>query len=327
MARPLLVATSLMAAAVLLPQTAAIGQGAPKGPVRLAGPEITDVLPGFALSRLAPPVPVLYPDSDPALYAGAREWQIALREARTFWRSLLGAAPDMGLLLLDSPLWTVTGLEEFYGFPGSVAYSRPDGRLALLAIEQETTFSEEAAKAARVAPIAYRGKLLAADLASAAGAARYAEAMVWVVFAEDMVGGLRIGSRSWWQARVVGAAAAWLFLESSRGRELAPGVVASLEGWGWFWREYLRPIAVGLSEAVQAPPGGDPRLRLELDARLIAFGRAIHRQYGRDAYVRFRRAWPHEAVYVNLKEALDALWAQMPELKAWETVLLEPRRK
>ena len=315
----------ILAAGLVGPGAPVRGQVTAIGPVRLAGPDISRLLDDLEAGRLDAPARIVFFGSDPAVEERARNWQLLLLEARTFWRSLLGAGSETGVLLLDSPVWVACGFETFHGFPGVVATSRQDGRLAVLAMESETTYAEEALTAARVSPLECRGMLIAHDLMSIEGAARHAEAMAWIAVAEDLVGGLRIGTQSWWQARLIGAAAAWLFLDSPRGQELSPGTVDVLEAWGWFWRSYLNTIAIPLADAVQAPPGGDHRLLLELDARLIAFGRAIYDSYGREAFERFRRAWPHDASFENLPEALDALWREMPELQEWEAVLLTPR--
>jgi hypothetical protein len=322
---PILIA--VLVANLICLNTPASGQVTTVGPVRLAGPDVSGVLSDLGSVRLESPVPIVFFGSDREIRQATRDWQVALLEARTFWRSLLGAGSDTGLLFVDSPIWVACGFVTLYGFPGAVATSRQYGRLAVLATEGQTTYSEEALTAVRVAPVAYRGMLIAHDLMTIEGVTRHTEAMVWVSVAEDLVGEMRIGTQSWWQARLVGAAAAWLFLESPRGRELSPGSVEALEGWGWFWREYLNPVAVTLADAVQAPPSGDHRLVLELDARLIAFGRAIYDSYGRDAFERFRRAWPYDASFENIQESLAALWAEMPELREWEATLLTPQSR
>lgn len=290
-----------------------------------AGTDVSEILASLAVERLQPPAAVLYIAGVPGLDIRARNWQIALQEAWAFYRSLLGVAPDTGLLLVDSAVWTALLPDRWYGFPSVTVSSRQDGLLAMLAIETGTTFSKEAVTAARIAPLAHRGMLLARNAGTRAGAARYAESWVWVQFAEGMVADLRIGSQSWWQTRLAGMVAAWMFLESPRGRELAPGAAESLESWSWFWREYLKPIAVGLTTANRIPPAGDPREALELNARLLAMGRAIWQEYRLDAFPRLRRAWPHDARFEGIREALDALWAAMPEMEPWETALLTPR--
>jgi hypothetical protein len=290
-----------------------------------AGPDVSEVLSSLEVVRLPPPAAVLYISDVSGLDIRARNWQIALQEARSFYRSLLGVAPDIGLLLVDSSVWAALLPDRWYGFPSVTVSSRQDGLLAMLAIETGTTFSEEAVTAVRVAPLAHRGMLLARDAGTEAGAARYAESWVWIQFAEGMVADLRIGSQSWWQTRLAGMVAAWMFLESPRGQELVPGATESLEAWSWFWRQYLNPIAVELTAANRTPPAGDPREALELNARLLAMGRAIWQEYGPDAFTRLRRAWPHDADFESIREALDSLWEAMPEMEPWESTLLTPR--
>jgi hypothetical protein len=291
-------------------------------------PDVTEALSGLHLERLPPPLPVFFGPADraEAVTAGrARERQILLQEARAFWRNLLDAVlPDGGVVWVDSAVWTVLRNDLWYGFPGAAVNTSGDGRLALLAAGRSTTFGEHAATAFQVAPLGFRGRLVAAGLGTAEGAAGYAEAWTWVVCAERLTDELRIGTARWWQRRLVGAAAAWLFLEAPRGRELVPGEDRALEEWGRFWTGYLAPAAVGLAAADAAPPAQDPRARLEMDARLLLFARQMLTRYGLESFERLRRAWPVDAPYAGPAGALDALWTTMPELRAPGEVLLRP---
>jgi hypothetical protein len=291
-------------------------------------PDVTEALSGLHLERLAPPLPVLFgPAGGPgAVTAGdARGRQILLQEARAFWRNLLDAVlPDGGVVWVDSAVWTALRADLWYGFPGAAVNTRTDGRLALLAAGPGTTFGDHAAIAFQVSPLKFRGRLVAAGLGTAEGAARYAEAWTWVVCAERLTDELRIGTGRWWQRRLVGAAAAWLFLEAPRGRELVPDGVSALEEWAGFWTGYLAPAAVGLAAADAAPPAANPRSRIELDARLLLFARRMLDRYGTGTFDRLRRAWPVDAPYRNASAALDSLWTTMPELRGPGEVLLRP---
>ncbi len=287
--------------------------------------DVTEIAVDLDLQKLDPPVPILFVAASPDLSETARRWQIVMLEARAFWRNMLGALPDGGLFLVDSASWAAltTGLE--YGFPGVRVRTRRDGVLTLLAFEEATAFAEAAEGVFRAAPLAMRGPLLARDLASVAGAARYSSAWVWVQLGESLAEGLRIRADLWWQRRLIGATAAWMFLGSPRGRELAPDDLHALQAWGWFIGSYFQRIAVSLSSAMTSPPSGKQYEVLEFDARLLNMGRAIWLQYGTEAFERIRRAWPHGVAFKQLQDILDALWAQMPELKDWEMVLLDPR--
>lgn len=287
--------------------------------------DVTEIVDDLDLQKLDPPVPILFIDTSPDLSETAHRWKIVMLEARAFWRNMLGAVPDGGLLLVDSPNWVAltTGLE--YGFPGVSVKTSQDGVLTMLAFEEETAFAESAEGVFRIAPLAMRGPLLARNLASVAGAVRYSNAWVWVQFGEGLVDGLRIRADLWWQRRLVGATAAWMFLRSPRGRELAPDDRHTLQAWGWFIGSYFQRIAVGLSSAFTSPPSRKQYEVLEFDARLLKMGRAIWLQYGTEAFEKMRRAWPHGVAFDQLQDILDALWEQMPELKDWEMVLLDPR--
>ena len=287
--------------------------------------DVTEIVVDLDLQKLDPPVPILFVDASPDISEAAHRWQMVMLEARAFWRNMLGALSDGGLLLVDSPNWVIltNGLE--HGFPGVSVKTRQDGVLAMLAFEEATAFAEAAEGIFRIAPLAMRGPLLARNLASVAGAARYSSAWVWVQLGEGLADGLRIRADLWWQRRLIGATAAWMFLGSSRGRELAPDDLHALQAWGWFIGSYFQRIAVGLSSALTSPPSGKQYEVLEFDARLLNMGRAIWLQYGTEAFERMRRAWPHGVAFDQLQDILDALWAQMPELKDWEKVLLDPR--
>ncbi len=290
-------------------------------------PDVSDIVEDLSLKRLDPPLPVLFVDTSPSSRQSARRWQIMLLEARAFWRNLLGSAPDGGLLLVDSSTWVALRPDRWYGFPGTSVWTRGEGRLTLLAVEEITEFGEMADWLFRLSPVAYRGLLLAHRLASPEGGARYAQAWTWLLLGEGIAEGLRIGVDAWWQRRLVGAAAVWMLFDAQRGRELAPGAAEALEAWGWFLQHYLNRKAVSLSTAAESPPAGEQDEILELDARLVAMGKALWQEYGVDVFARMRRAWPLEAEFENHQEALDALWQQMPEMASWESTLLEPRRE
>ena len=287
--------------------------------------DVTDVLADLDLQKLDSPVPILFVDGYPDISEAALQWQIVTLEARAFWRNMLGALPDGGLLLVDSPGWVAmtTGLEQ--GFPGVRVKTRQDGVLTMLASEETTAFAEAAEGVFRTAPLAMRGPLLARGMATAAGAVRYSNAWVWVQLGEGLADGLRIRADLWWQRRLIGATAAWMFLGSPRGSELAPDDMHALQAWGWFIGSYFQRIAVSLSSVVTSPPSGRQYEILEFDARLLNMGRAIWLQYGTGAFERMRLAWPHGESFEQLQDILDALWAQMPELRDWEMVLLDPR--
>jgi len=248
-----------------------------------------------------------------------------LLEARAFWRNMLGALPEGGLLIADSPSWIALRPDRQYGFPGTRVRTHGDGLLTMMAIEVTTDFGEAAEEIFMLAPVSMRGTLLAADLASAAGADRYAEAWKWINLGEGLAEGLRIGAVLWWQRRLLGAVAGRMFLKSHRGRQLAPGAAAALEAWGWFITRYFRRAAVSLSEAAAAPPSGRQYEILELDARLLNMGGAIWDRYGVGAFGRLRGAWPSDARFDGLDEMLEALWEQMPEMRLWEATLLDPQ--
>lgn len=288
-------------------------------------PDVSDIVRDLALERLDPPIPVLYVKSSPSLSRSARRWQILMLEARAFWRNVLGSLPDGGLILVDSPAWVALRPDREYGFPGTRVRTRPDGVLTMIAVDSISGFGEAAEELFLLAPIALRGLLLARGLASADGAGKYAGTWVWVQLGEDLTDGLRIGARLWWQRRLVGATAAWMLLESPRGKELAPEAARAMDAWGWFLRRYFNRTAVSLSTAAVAQPSGEQYEVLELDARLLAMGRAIWRQYGVDAFARMRRAWPHDIRLEGVGKTLDALWMQMPEMRLWEAVLLDPQ--
>ncbi len=300
----------------------------------LGEPDVTDLLPGLPLIRLDPPLPVLFAASAEGLPAGsvtvtrseARELQVRLLEARAFWRRLLDASlPDGGVLWIDSTLWTALDPEVWYGFPGAAVRTRSDGRLALLAVGPATDFSEAVMTAFRVAPLAHKGRLVAAGRGSIAGAAAYARAWTWVVVGERLTEGLRIGTPAWWQQRLVGAAAAWLFLEAPRGQELDPEAAEDLEVWSGFLTVYLRPAAVSLATAEASPPRDDPRSTLELDARLLLLARGMVRQYGVGAFERLRDAWPVDGSYDGAAVMLERLWTALPALRGPGAVLLDPQ--
>ena len=92
-----------------------------------------------------------------------------------------------------------------------------------------------------------------------------------------------------------------------------------------FISSYFQRIAVGLSTALTSPPSGLQYEVLEFDARLLNMGHAIWIQYGTEAFEKMRLAWPLGEAFDQLQDILDALWSQMPELKDWEMVLLDPR--
>jgi hypothetical protein len=323
----LLLLAALLPAGAARPQAPGVRAGDRQGPPPI-DPDVTATLSGLHLERLAPPLPVLFgPAGGPEAVTAdlARRRQILLQEARAFWRNLLDAVlPDGGVVLVDSAVWTALRSDLWYGFPGAAVNTRTDGRLALLAVGPESTFGDHAATAFQVSPLKFRGRLVAAGLGSGEGAARYAEAWTWVVCAERLTDELRIGTDRWWQRRLVGAAAAWLFLEAPRGRELVPDGVSALEEWAGFWTGYLAPAAVGLAAADAAPPAADPRSRIELDARLLLFARRMLDRYGTGTFDRLRRAWPVDAPYRGAPAALDSLWAAMPELREPGEVLLRP---
>lgn len=299
-----------------------------------AEPDVTDLLPGLPLTRLEPPLPVLFAATDGGLPTGsitvtrteARDLQVRLLEARVFWRRLLDASlPDGGVLWVDSTLWTGLDPEVWYGFPGAAVRSRSDGRLALMATGRATDFSEAALTAFRVAPLVHKGRLVAAGRGTLEGAASYARSWSWVVVAERLPEGLRIGAPAWWQQRLVGAAAAWLFLEAPRGQELDPGAAVDLEVWAGFLTGYLRPAAVSLATAGASPPRDDPRARLELDARLLLLARRMIEEYGVGTFERLRAAWPVDADHEGVAAMLERLWTAMPALRDAGSVLLDPR--
>ncbi len=321
--------TVLIALLILLPGTGysrpdnGFFQDSGRGLSHIA--DVTDIVDDLNLQKLDPPVPILFVDASPDISEAAYRWKIVMLEARAFWRNMLGAAPEGGLLLVDSPNWValITGLE--YGFPGVSVKTRQDGVLTILAFEEATAFAEAAEGVFRISPLVMRGPLLARNLESVAGAARYSSAWVWVHLGEGIADGLRIKADLWWQRRLVGATAAWMFLGSPRGRELAPDDLHVLQAWGRFIGSYYQRIAVGLSSALTSPPSGKQYEVLEFDARLLNMGRAIWIQYGTEAFEKMRLAWPYGESFDQLQDILDALWAQMPELKDWEMVLLDPR--
>lgn len=300
----------------------------------LGEPDVTDLLTGLPLTRLDPPLPVLFAASAEGLPAGsvtvtrseARSLQVRLLEARAFWRRLLDASlPDGGVLWIDSTLWTALDPEVWYGFPGAAVRTRSDGRLALMATGTATDFSEAVMTAFRVAPLAHKGRLVAAGRGSLEGAAAYARAWTWVVVGEGLTEGLRIGTPAWWQRRLVGAAAAWFFLEAPRGQELDPGAAVDLEVWAEFLTGYLRPAAVPLTAAESAHPRTDPRATLELDARLLLLARRMVLEYGAGTFERLREAWPMDGTYEGVAAMLERLWTAMPALRGPGAVLLDPQ--
>lgn len=292
---------------------------------QLGAPDVSEILRDLELNRLDPPMTILYTGEAPALREYARRWQVAMLEASAFWQNMLGAVSDGGLLLVDSPVWTALRPDRSHGMPATRVMTENEGFLTLLPVESSTAFSEFAGETATIAPLEYRGPLLAHGLASPEGAAEYTRAYAWVLLGEELAAGLRIGTESWWQRRLVGSAAAWMFLESPRGRELAPGALEVLETWGRFWRDYLKSVSLGLQVVASSPPAGDPRTIVEMDARLLGIGEAFWRISGSSLFDKMRRAWPFDSHFESIEETLESLWKQVPELESWENILLNPR--
>lgn len=323
-ARILIAARVLQLTALSLLLTAGVPQERARGWLR-GIPDVSRVVADLGMARLGPPVPVRFERDPPAAAGRARSERQSLLEARAFWRNLLGAQVEGGLLIADSAVWTAMVPDTWYGLPGMRVRTREDGLLALVAAHGPTRFGEEAGELAAIAPTAVRGLLVAHGLDSVEGAERYADLWRWVLVGEELADGLRIGAHRWWQRRIVGAAGAWLFMEAPRGEELVPGGAEVLRSWSWFFRSYYRSIARPLSEAGTVPPADDLRLRLELDARLLAFGRDLYGRYGEELFVRLRSAWPLDAPEMDTDEALDLLFEHLPELDHWRRWLEDPR--
>ncbi|MFO7767995.1 MAG: hypothetical protein R6W82_03430 [bacterium] len=290
-----------------------------------AVPEVGGLLSDLQLARLEAPCPARFP-ADDAAASRARALREDLLEARAFWRNLLGATVDGGILIGDSAVWTAVLPDTWYGMPGARVRTREDGLLAVVAADRPTRFGEEAGELAGIAPTAFRGLLIARGLDGVEGAERYADLVRWVLLAEELSDGLRIGARSWWQRRLVGAAGAWMLLASPRGGEIEPGGAGVMRSWGWFFRSYYRDIASPLSAAGDMPPEGDLRRRLELDARLFALGRELVEHRREETFARLRTAWPVDAPGMDTAEALEALFEQFPDLDHWLGWLEDPRR-
>jgi len=316
--------TRLLLTALSLLLTAGVPQERAPGWLR-GTPDVSGVVADLGMARLDPPVPVRFEPHRPAAAERARSERQTLLEARAFWRNLLGASVEGGLLIGDSAVWSAMAPDAWYGLPGMRVRTREDGLLALAAADAPTRFGEEAGELAAIAPTAVRGLLVAHGLDSVEGAERYAELWRWVLMGEELADGLRIGAHRWWQRRIVGAAGAWLFLEAPRGEELVPGGAKVLRSWSWFFRSYYRSIARPLSEAGSALPADDLRLRLELDARLLAFGRDLYGRYGEELFGRLRSAWPLDVPGMDTGEALDLLFEHLPELDHWRRWLDDPR--
>ena len=311
-------------ALLLLTLIAASPQG--QAPRWIRGvPDVSGAADDLGLVRLEAPAPIRFVGGDPDLREEAGVLRRDLLEARAFWRNLLGASVEGGLLLADSAVWIAMVPDTWYGLPGTRVRTGRDGVLALMAHEKPTRFGEEAGELVGISPTAVRGLLVAHGLDSVEGAQRYADVWRWVLLAEDLSEGLRIGAEGWWQRRIVGAAGAWLFLEAPRGEELVPDGVDVLHAWGWFFRAYYRSIALPLSGAVTGPPAGDIRRRLELDARLLAFGRDLADRYGTGLFARLRAAWPVDDPEMEMEGALEALFRECPDLVDWKARLLDPR--
>ena len=297
-------------------------------PRGLGAPDASAVIAELGFNTLPAAVPVLYPAEFGEEFENrARDRQVRLLEARAFWWNLIGALPESGLLFVDSPRWTACATSRSYGFPATRIWSDSHGLLTMLPVETATTFSEDAAVAARVAPTVHRSHLLAHGLADEAGAAACTEAWSWILLGESLVGTLRIEAPAWWQRRLVGATAAVLFLSSPRGRELAPDQLTILEAWSRFWTGYAESVALDLRTCGTGPPEDGGPASLELDARLFLLGQEIWHRQGTDAFGLYRRAWPIGSRFATVAAALDTLTAVMPGIAESAERLCEPRRE
>jgi len=294
---------------------------------RLDAPDVTGIVRDLGFEHLTPPAPVLYLDRVEGARSVARQLQIAFLEANGFWRSMLGGfIAGTGVIFSDSPVWVALRSDRTYGFPATRVMVEGDGLMALLSLEGSTQFSDDAAETAQVSPLNYRGPLIAHGLASKEGAARYARSWAWVLYAEGISGSLRIRNDFWWQRRLVGSAAACMFLESPRGEELVPGTLVPLEVWSEFWTGYLNPRAISLADAGRQLTTDDPRVILELDARLFQLGRELWHAYGPPVFALFRSAWPVDVTFEDPLAALEAMWTSFPgQRELWEWRVLTPR--
>ncbi|MFC1627563.1 methyltransferase family protein [Gemmatimonadota bacterium] len=294
---------------------------------RLDAPDVTEIVRDLGFEYLTPPAPVFYLDRFEGARSEARQLQVAFLEANGFWRSMMGGFIEgTGVIFSDSPSWVALRADRTYGFPATRVQVEGNGLMTILSLEGSTQFSEDASETAMISPLNHRGPLLAHGLATKEGAARYARSWAWILYAEDISGSLRIRSDLWWQRRLVGCAAACMFLESSRGGELVPGTLEPLDAWSEFWTGYLNPRAISLAEAGWRPPTEDPRVVLELDARLYQLGRELWRVHGLAVFALFRAAWPIDVEYEDPLATLEALWTSFPEQReAWEWRVLTPR--
>ncbi len=294
---------------------------------RLDAPDVTEIVRDLGFDRLAPPAPVLYLNRMEGIQSVARQQQIAFLEANGFWRSMMGGfVTGGGIIFADSPVWVALRSDRSYGFPATRVITEGDGLMTILSTEGPTQFSEDAAETARIAPLRFRGPLIAHGLTLKEGAARYAAAWAWILHAEEISESLRIRTDLWWQRRLVGGAAASMFLESPRGTDLEPGTLEVLEAWSDLWTGYLKPRAIGLAGAGWRPPADDPRVILELDARLFTLSRDLWRIHGLPVFERFRAAWPVDVEFEDPLDALEALWSSFPDQReAWEWRMLTPQ--
>jgi len=294
--------------------------------LRLDAADVTAIVGDLGFQRLQPPAPVLYLDRFEGAGSEARALQIALLEANGFWRSMTGGFIEGGgVIFTGSQEWAALRSDRSYGFPAVRVMTAGDGLLTILPAESTSQFSENAAETVRISPLSARGPLIAHGLASEAGAASYVRAWLWVLHAEGLAESLRIKTDYWWQRRLLGGAAACMFLESPRGAELAPGMDESLMAWSEFWMAYLHPRAIGLATTGRRPPTGDLREILELEARLFTLSRELWRQHRMPVIERFRSAWPVDGESADPLEALEAFWSAFPEQREeWEWRLLTP---
>jgi hypothetical protein len=323
--------TGLLLVVVVAAALPALAGGIPeqdtaRPPRGLGAPDAGAVITGLGFEVLPAALPVLYPpDLGAEQVERIRRRQVNLLEARAFWWNMIGALPEGGMIGVDSARWTACGVPQAYGFPATRVWSREYGLLTLFPLEENTTFSEDAAIAVQVAPPVHSSRLLAHGLADEAGAAAYTEAWSWVLLGESLASSLRIEASAWWQRRLVGASAAALFLSSPRGAELAPGLADVLDAWTWFWTGYARPVALDLRTCAVSPPVGPGPAGLELDARLYLLGHRIWQAWGADCFDRYRQAWPIGSRFESVTAALDTLLAVMPGLDEWPERLFSPR--
>ena len=99
-----------------------------------------------------------------------------------------------------------------------------------------------------------------------------------------------------------------------------------LDVWSEFWTGYMNPRAISLAAVGWRLQADDPRVILELDARLYLLGRELWRIHGPEVFALFRSAWPVDVEFEDPLAALDAMWTSFPELRdEWEWRVLTPQ--